>query len=77
MRVDPKPSVTHHLTVHTPAGDSRHYQVESVHKLSDRIATVTIRAGDWLDLGTYAATHEAGEQRAASHCITVRLAAIP
>ena len=59
------PPTTHHLVIHTPAGDSRRYAVDGVQKLQDGIATVTVHAGEWLDLGTYAATYEAGDGRVA------------
>ena len=58
------PPAAHHLTVHTPAG-RRRCAVESAAKLRDGIATVTVTvlAGDWLDLGAYPATYEAGDTR--------------
>ena len=57
----PKPS--HELLVQTPKGTSR-YKVAETDKLQDGIAEVTIIAGDWLDMGTYAATYQVGENQA-------------
>lgn len=56
----------HHPPPHRPHPTRSHRcAVESTHKLRDGIATVAILAGNWLDLGTYAATYEAGKQRVA------------
>ena len=64
-----KPS--HELIVQTPKGNS-HYKAAGTDKLQDGIAEVTITfgalqatiAGDWLDMGTYPATYQVGENRA-------------
>lgn len=56
---------------HTPKGSS-HYKVAEIDKLQDGIVEVTIAfgvlqviiAGDWLDMGTYTATYQVGENRA-------------
>ncbi|MFN8468251.1 MAG: hypothetical protein U0X20_22015 [Caldilineaceae bacterium] len=60
-RLVPKPS--HELIVQTPNGNS-YYKVAKTDKLQDGIAEVTIIAGDWLDMGTYTATYQVGENRA-------------
>ena len=54
---------SHELIVQTPKGNS-HYKVAETDKLQDGIAEVTIIAGDWLDMGTYAAIYQVGENRA-------------
>lgn len=53
----------HQRLVQTAAGTSR-YNVAETSKLQAGIAKVTIISGDWLDMGMYAATYQAGENRA-------------
>jgi hypothetical protein len=53
----------HYLLVQTASGTSR-YRVVETSKLQEGIAVVTILAGDWLDMGTYAATYQVGDKRA-------------
>jgi hypothetical protein len=55
----PKPAT---LLVQTAAGTSR-YKVLETRRLQDGIATLTIQAGDWLDMGTYHATYIVGETK--------------